>query len=98
MAKDLFALADAVHDEETFLQLLSALCLDWKEEQSLEAGNPSGPYSAGALGWENETIGTMLDAAASWGASTIHGAQHYEKPDNPWRRAAHIIHAGKFYE
>jgi hypothetical protein len=98
MPKDLFALANAVHDEETFLEFLVALSQDWEEEQAIEKGKPSGPYSAGALGWENGSIGPMLDAAAAWGTSTVHDAPRYEKSENPWRRAAHIIHAGKFYE
>ena len=98
MAKNLFALADTVHDEKTFLEFLMALSLDWEEEQAIEKENPSGPYSAGALGWENGNIGAMLGAAVAWGASTTHGAPRYEKPENPWRRAAHILHAGKFYE
>ena len=98
MAIDLYALADSVSDEKTFLQFLAALAADWEEEQALEKLNPSSPYSSGALGWENETLGEALDAAVSWGNATIEGLPHHEKPQNPWRRAAHIIHASKFYE
>jgi hypothetical protein len=98
MATDLYALADSVSDENSFLQFLQALANDWEEEQSLEITNPSSPYSSGALGWENGSVGAVLDAAVSWGTASIDGLKHYEKPENPWRRAAHIIHAGKFYE
>lgn len=98
MAIDLYALADEVSDEESFLQFIIALAADWEEERKIEATKPSEPYSSGALGWENSTIGTMLDAAASWGKASIDGMRFYEKPLNPWRRAAHILHAGKFYE
>jgi hypothetical protein len=98
MAIDLYALADSVSDEKSFLQFLAALAADWEEEQTLEKSTPSSPYSSGALDWENGSIGAMLDAAAAWGTSTVHGAPRYEKPENPWHRAAHIIHAGKFYE
>lgn len=98
MTIDLYALADSVSDEKSFIQFLAALAADWEEEQELEKSTPSSPYSSGALGWENGTVGTVLDAAASWGSASIEGLTHYEKPQNPWRRAAHIIHAGKFYE
>ena len=98
MALDLHDMADAVHDEESFLEFMSQLCADWEEEREIEATKPSSPYSAGALGWENGNIGAFLDAAAAWGTATINGAELYKKPDNPWRRAAQILHAGKFYE
>lgn len=98
MATDLYALADLVSDEKGFIEFLVALAADWEEEQTLEKPSPSSPYSAGTLGWENCTVGTVLEAAASWGSASIEGSAHYDKPQNPWRRAAHIIHAGKFYE
>lgn len=98
MAIDLYALADQVNDEESFLSFVTALAADWEEEREIEAVKPSGPYSSGALGWENGTVGAVLDAAARWGEASINGLRFYEKPTNPWRRAAHILHAGKFYE
>lgn len=69
-----------------------------EEERALEAVNPSSPYGPGALGWENGTIGAMLEAAASWGEASIDSTQFYEKPENPWRRAARILLAGKLHE
>jgi hypothetical protein len=98
MAIDLHALADQVNDEESFLRFVAALAADWEEEREIEAVKPSGPYSAGALGWENGTVGAVLDAAFRWREISINGLRLYEKPTNPWRRAAHILHAGKFYE
>ncbi|MGZ5050174.1 MAG: hypothetical protein ACXWAS_03850 [Methylobacter sp.] len=98
MAIDLYVLADSVFDEKSFLHFLAALAADREEEQALEKSNPSSPYSSGALGWENGSVGAVLDAAVSWGNASFEGLAHYEKPQNPWRRAAHIIHAGKFYE
>jgi hypothetical protein len=95
---DLHALADQVQDEVGFLRFVIALAADWEEEQKLEAESPSSPYASGALGWENGTIGAALDASARWGEASIEGLRFYEKPSNPWRRAAHILHAGKFYE
>ena len=98
MPIDLHSLADEVDDEADFLSFLDALASDWNEAQELEAAEPSNPYARAALDWENLTLGAMLHAAARWGESSINGLQFYKKPTNPWRRAAHILLAGKFYE
>lgn len=98
MARDFHELADQVHDEQSFIEFVAALASDWEEEQVIEAATPSSPYSAGALGWENGTVGAFLERASSWAEASINGLKFYEKPSNPWRRAAHILHAGKFYE
>ncbi len=94
---DLYVLADEVNDEASFLRFVAALAADW-EEREIEAGRLSSPNSAGSLGWENGTVGSVLEAASRWGEASIGGLKFYEKPTNPWRRAAHILHAGKFYE
>lgn len=98
MPIDLYSLADEVNDEAGFLRFVAALASDWNEERAIEAAKPPSPYGSGALGWENGTVGAVLEAAADWGESSINGLHLYEKPTNPWRRAAHILHAGKFYE
>jgi hypothetical protein len=98
MATDLYALEDSVNDEASFLSFVAALALDWYEEREIAAVKHSSPYSAGALGWENGTIGAFLDAAAGWGEASFNGQPLCEKPTNPWKRAAQILHAGKFYE
>ena len=87
------ALLDDVNDEQSFLRIVDALRADWELEQKLEKANPSPPFSAGATGWENGSIGQFLDAEVAFAK---------DRPDdsasNPWRRAALIIFAGKFYE
>jgi hypothetical protein len=98
MVTDLHTLVEQVNDEESFLRFVAALAADWEEEQAIEALQPSSPYGAGALGWENGSVGAVLDAAVRWGEASINGLNFYEKPSNSWRRAAHILHAGKFYE
>lgn len=98
MSAELSKLADAVEDESGFLRFVAALASDWDEERRIEAEHPSSPYGAGALGWENGSIGAFLDAAHAWGEATSEGTQYYEVPANPWRRAAQILFAGKFYE
>jgi hypothetical protein len=87
---------EQVVDRATFVEFLEILSEDWCEEEEIEKAKPSPSYSAGALGWENGSIGTFLDAAAAFGKSDIANAipQH----SNPWRAAAQIILAGKWYE
>jgi hypothetical protein len=95
------AILEAVHDEQSFLLFIQALAADWDDECQQELATPSWPYCSGANGWENGTIGSYLDAAASWGLSSICGLPalaEYEKPDNPWKRAAEILYMGKIYE
>ncbi len=95
---DLQALADAVSDEPSFRRFLDALSEDWKDERRKEAVAPSSPYGPGANGWENATIGAFLESAAAWAEASASGTPHYAPPDNPWRRCAHILLAGKHYE
>ena len=98
-ATELYELADAVCDEASFLAFIEALYRDWNDEQRKEKKNPSAPHGPGANGWENGTIGTFLEAAHSWGeAWQVHNEGSNPQEDNPWRRAAEIVHAGKFYE
>ena len=98
MGTDLHALADQVTDEVSFLHFMFALAADWQAERDIEAAQGAKPFSAGALGWENGTIGSFLEAAASWGEVSFEGMPLYKRPANPWCRAAHVLFAGKFYE
>jgi hypothetical protein len=98
MSAELHKLIDTVEDEPSFLRFVAALAADWDEERRLESENPSSPYGAGALGWENGSIGAFLGSAHAWGESTSKGTDFYQVPVNPWRRAAEILFAGKFYE
>ena len=95
---ELHDLADSVETEEDFLNFLAALMQDREDEEAKEAQNPSSAYGAGANGWENGSISAFLDASVAWGRASMDGLTSYQKPVNPWKRAAHILHAGKFYE
>ena len=94
---DLNRLADEVYDEPSFVAFLASLASDWDDSERKEAMKPSSPYGATANGWENGSIGSFLDAASAWAGASSHHPNH-EVPENPWRRAAQILHAGKFYE
>jgi hypothetical protein len=98
MEVDLFSLAEKVHDEETFVEYLRVLMIDREKEVALEKENPSSPYEAGALGWQNVTIEGFLESAIAWSEDSGQPNEHYSKPENPWTRAAQILHAGKTYE
>ena len=92
------ALADQVIDEPSFVRFVSALADDWEDERQKEAVTPSSPYGPGANGWQNGTIGQFLEAGAAWAEATERGTPFYKPPENPWRRCAQILLAGKFYE
>lgn len=98
MTTDLFELEKEVHDEASFLVFVEALMKDKIEEGQKEKAHPSSPFSPGANGWENGTIAAFLEAAIAWARDTAKGTPSYKKPDNPWRRCAQILHAGKFCE
>jgi hypothetical protein len=98
MNRRLRAALEAVEDEQSFTQFLLALAADWETEQEIDSVQASSPYSSGTLGWENGTIGTFLDAACRWGSASAKGLRFYQVPENPWRRVADIIFAGKGYE
>jgi len=98
MSAVLNKLADEVHDEVSFVAFLKALARDWEDGRRQEAPHPSSRYSAAANGWENVAVGAFLEAASAWAEDTGLDTPTYTGPDNPWRRAARIIYAGKFYE
>lgn len=89
---------EAVCDEITFVDFLSALAADRADEVQKETKHPSSPYGAGANGWENRTIESYLEAACTWAEASKNGLQYYQKPSNPWKRCADILYAGKIYE
>ncbi|WP_226704128.1 hypothetical protein [Microbulbifer elongatus] len=96
VTRDLYDLADQVETERDFLNFLKALMNDWDgDEQREDSGRA---YTSGPYGWENVRISTFLDAALAWGEATIEDSTSASQPENPWKRAAHILHAGKFYE
>jgi hypothetical protein len=103
MRKDPSDLIDQVVDETSFLQFLAALKDDWDDERAKESAAPSSPYGPGANGWQNGTIGAFLEAAMAW-ASDMPAERWAElfgdraTAENTWRRVAHMLLAGKYYE
>ena len=91
-------LVESVCDEQTFIDFISAMAADREDDCRKEELNPSSPFGPSHNGWENGSIESFLGAAAAWAVSSINGLPLMEKTQNPWKRAAQIIHAGKFYE
>lgn len=98
MSSDLIQKLDAVCDEESFVEFVFALATDRQDEVRKEKKCPSSPYCAGANGWQNGTIEAFLERAGSWAEGSKYGLPLYEKPQNPWKRCADILYAGKIYE
>jgi hypothetical protein len=82
------------------LRFLRALADDWNDEQAKETLHPSSLYGSGANGWENGTIGNFLDAMIAWANAKPTEDTGLAGPaaEGVWRRAAHILLVGKFYE
>ena len=83
MSPNLDNLLDAVSDERTFVNFIAALGADFVAEKALE--------------WENSTVDTVFESAIAWANDTRDNIVDLAN-QNPWRRCAHIIYAGKFYE
>ncbi len=91
----IFERIESVHDEQSFIAFLKALSDNWEMAQSAGNIRPSPPYGPDHAGWENGTIGSFLEAASRFGEAWL---ALERSSDNPWKRAAKIIHAGKYYE
>ncbi|MEO6677997.1 MAG: hypothetical protein ABIO21_11530 [Pseudomonas sp.] len=98
MSIDLNELLGRVNDEQSFIGFIEALGSDFASERVLEETTPSSPYGPGALGWENGSIDTFLDAAAAWATASTRCSAPSAPVSNVWQRCASILLAGKFYE
>ncbi|KWF30220.1 hypothetical protein [Burkholderia pseudomultivorans] len=94
MAARLRDALEQVDDERSLIHFLRVLGHDWNRERQLEADMLSLPA---ALGWENRSIGEYLEAMVDWAEASEEGLRFCDVPDNPWRRMANILFAGKIY-
>jgi hypothetical protein len=93
MSSELVQKLDAVCDEESFVAFVLALAADRDDEVAKEkSGQPS------IYPWQNGTIEMFLECAAAWATASKRGLPLYQKPENPWKRCADILYAGKIYE
>ncbi|HWH89688.1 MAG TPA: hypothetical protein VNV36_23300 [Pseudomonas sp.] len=98
MSVDLYELLESVNDEQSFIGFIQALGSDFSNERVLEKMTPSSPYGPVALGWENGSVDTFLDAAAAWASANSRNSLSNAPVSNVWLRCATILLAGKFYE
>lgn len=84
---------DSVTDEASFLRFVSTLAADFSFDRSERESKP--PFGPGPRGWENGSIDAFLEAAVSWAEDSDSGQTATQ---NPWRRCAEILRAGKSYE
>ncbi len=87
---NLISEAGKVTDELAFLRLLRRMATDWKDERQKESATARSPYSAGAAGWENATIGQFLEAAAAWAEASSRTANVGSEVSDAWHRAAKV--------
>ena len=97
MSLSLDQLLEAVVDESTFVIFIAALGADFAAEKALEDKHSSASWGPGAIGWENSTVDAVFESATAWANDTREKEVDLAN-QNPWRRCAHIIYAGKFYE
>ncbi|WP_175872160.1 hypothetical protein [Burkholderia sp. BCC0397] len=98
MAAKLQHALERVVDERSLIHFLRVLGHDWHTERQLEADAPLSPYAHAALGWENRSIGEYLEAMIDWAEASEEELRCDDVRDNPWRRIADILFAGKSYE
>jgi hypothetical protein len=93
---ELHELLEDVKDRETFVNFVKALIQNCREADELTQQNPEKFQWSGALGWENGSIDTYLDAAL---ACFEGGKSHQDKPEEiTWKRFAEFLYGGKIYE
>jgi len=88
----------AVHDRDSFLELVAALVTDRRASVASEQATPSSPYGPDAGGWENVTIESFLVAAFRWTESTGMGVTQWLPPEPSWEALSAFLNCGKVYE
>ncbi|QND61423.1 hypothetical protein HB778_26630 [Mesorhizobium huakuii] len=84
---------DQVEDLPSFARFIDALRKDREDADRKEAARP-GPSDPGWNGWRNDSIRDFLESAVAWAETKpAHLAD-----ENPWKAAARILYAGKYYE
>ncbi|RUV01732.1 hypothetical protein EOB36_12270 [Mesorhizobium sp. M6A.T.Cr.TU.017.01.1.1] len=96
-ATQLSLLLKKVQDLPSFVRFIDALSKDRKDADRKEATEPAGP-DTGWNGWENGSLSTFLESSVAWFKENERGDPAFLAGDNPWKAAARVIYAGKYYE
>jgi hypothetical protein len=85
---------EKVVDRNSFLEFTKSLVEDWAREEKRIEENKNNSYSpiSGNSEWQNGTIGSYLEAAASWAEDSA----QFKEPS--WKDFAKFLYAGKNYE
>ena len=97
MATDPQDRLDTVCDEDSFVAFVRVLAADRADAVKSEKERPSSSHGPDANGWDNASIESFLERAAAW-AEDWKDSPQYRPPQNPWKRCAEILFAGKGYE
>lgn len=103
MGHKTYEMLEKVNDRDSFIAFLAQLRDDWEDSVAQERVQQSHPYGPAANGWENGNIGTFLDAAHAWAASSAAFTDQGETfdplpPEPSWKTFATILMMGKTYE
>ena len=90
-------LIELVVDQTSFLKFVEALRKDREASDCQERNNPSSPFGPTALGWQNGSIESFLEAGIGWADDTDFGVLRLGEA-SPWRLFAEFLMAGKNYE
>lgn len=85
---------ERVEDLPSFVRFIDALRKDREDADRKEDARP-GPSDPGWNGWYNGSIATFLEAAV---ACVQDNGPTFLADENPWKAAAKILYAGKYYE
>ncbi|RUV75313.1 MAG: hypothetical protein EOR30_21640 [Mesorhizobium sp.] len=96
-ATQLSMLLEKVQDLPSFVRFIDALSKDRKDADRKEATTPAG-LDTGWNGWKNGSLSTFLESAVAWFEDNGRGDPAFLARDNPWKAAARVIYAGKYYE
>lgn len=93
---ELHELLENVKDRNSFVIFVKALIKDRQKSVEMDKQNPEKYKWVGALGWENGSIETYLDACL---ACFEGGKWHQEEPEEiTWKDFAGFLYGGKIYE
>jgi hypothetical protein len=80
-----------VTDRETFIEFVNALVEDRSNAEELEQQNIENYQPASALGWQNTSIESFLQAALVWLVDS-------DRREVSWKLMAEFLYSGKIYK
>ncbi len=88
---------DNVRDLPSFVRFIDARRKDREDADRKEALRSAGSHIRWN-GWENNSIATFLESAVACVEDNARHNSAFLADENPWKAAARILYAGKYYE